>query len=217
MAAEVAMAGPNDSMNDFSEYPKRVELRDGTEVWLRPMRPDDRDRLYAFFNKMPVRDRRYLKHDVSQREVITNWCQNLDYDQVLPILAVTRENDKERVVGDGTLHLQRHGWSIHVAQIRLVILPQLRKKGLALIMLRELYDRAVMRGIQKIQAEVRDDNEDAKALLRRLGFRKEAIFRKHAMDLKGKLHDMIIFCNDLSDLWKKMEDLNIDSDFFVVP
>ena len=207
----------HDDMHDFSEYPKRVELRDGTEVWMRPMRPDDRDRLYAFFNKLPVRDRRYLKHDVSQREVITNWCKQLDYDQVLPILAVIRDNEHERVVADGTLHLQRHGWATHVAQIRLVILPNMRKKGLGHVMLRELYDRAVLRGIQKIQAEVRDDNQDAKALLKRLGFRKEAVFKKHAMDMQGKLHDMIIYCNDLSDLWKKMEDLNIDSDFMPVP
>jgi RimJ/RimL family protein N-acetyltransferase len=207
----------HDDMHDFSEYPKRIELRDGTEVWLRPMRPDDRDRLYAFFNKLPLRDRRQLKHDVSQREVITNWCKQLDYDQVLPILAVTRSNEHEQVVADGTLHLQRHGWATHVAQIRMVILPNMRKKGLGNFMLRELYDRAVLRGIQRIQAEVRDDNQDAKTLLKRLGFRKEAVFKKHAMDMQGKLHDMIIYCNDLSDLWKKMEDLNIDSDFIPVP
>jgi hypothetical protein len=50
-----------------------------------------------------------------------------------------------------------------------------------------------------------------------LGFKREAVFKKHAMDMQGKLHDMIIFYNDLSDLWQKMDDLNIDSDFFVVP
>jgi RimJ/RimL family protein N-acetyltransferase len=211
------MTEPYEGMNDFSEYPKRIVLKGDIEVWFRPMRPDDRDRLYAFFNKIPLRDRRYLKHDVCQREVITNWCQNLDYDQVLPILAVVKEGEHERVVADATLHLQRHGWATHVAQMRLVILPNMRKKGLGHAILRELYDRAVMRGIQKIQAEVRDDNEDAKAMLKRLGFRKEAVFKKHAMDLQGKLHDMIIYFNDLSDLWKKMDDLNIDSDFTVVP
>jgi RimJ/RimL family protein N-acetyltransferase len=84
-------------------------------------------------------------------------------------------------------------------------------------MLREVYDRAVMRGIQKIQTEIRDDNARAIALIKRLGFKKEAVFKNHAMDMQGKLHDMIIFYNDLSDLWQKMDDLNIDSDFFVVP
>lgn len=205
------------AMMDLSEYPKKVQIQDGTEVWLRPMRPDDRDRLYAFFKQLPTRDRRYFKHDVSQREVITNWCQNLDYDRVLPILAVTREDEHERVVADATLHTEQHGWATHVAKIRCVIAKRMRKKGLAKIMLREVYDRAVLRGIQKIQAEIRDDNTQAIALIRRLGFKKEAVLKKHAMDMQGKLHDMIIFYNDLSDLWQKMDDLNIDSDFFVVP
>jgi len=204
-------------MMDFSEYPKRVQLQDGSEVWLRPLRPEDRDRLYAFFKLLPTRDRRYFKHDVSQREVITNWCQNIDYDNVLPILAVVKEDDHERVVADATLHTERHGWATHVARIRCVIAKEMRKKGLAIIMLREVYDRAVMRGIQKIQAEIRDDNTQAIALIKRLGFKKEAVFRNHAMDMQGKLHDMLIFYNDLSDLWQKMDDLNIDSDFFVVP
>jgi acetyltransferase len=204
-------------MMDFSEYPKRVQLQDGTEVWLRPLRPEDRDRLYTFFLQLSTRDRRFFKHDVSQREVVTNWCRNLDYDKVLPIIAVARENDHERIVADATLHTERHGWATHVAKIRCVIAKGMRKKGLAQIMLREVYDRAVMRGIQKIQAEIRDDNTQAIALIKRLGFKKEAVFKNHAMDMQGKLHDMIIFYNDLSDLWQKMDDLNIDSDFFVVP
>ncbi len=202
---------------DLSDYPKRVELNDGREIWLRPMRKDDRDRLHNFFMELPVKDRRFFKHDVSQREVISNWCQNLDYDQVLPILAIQKEDDHERVVADATLHTERHGWSIHVARIRVVIHPRLRKKGLGNILLRELFDRAVLRGIQKIQSEVRDDNTEAISMLKQLGFKKEAVFKKHIVDTRGRLHDMIILYNDLSDLWKKMDDLNIDCDFHVVP
>ncbi|MBN2498998.1 MAG: GNAT family N-acetyltransferase [Deltaproteobacteria bacterium] len=208
----------NSDMMDFSVYPKRFELDDGIEVFVRPMRPDDRDRLFAFFRHLPHKDRRFFKHDVSQREVITNWCENLDYDRVLPILAILKEEDgRERVVADATLHTERHGWSTHVAEVRLTIHKMFRRKGLGKIMLREIYDRAMMRGVAKVQAMVRADNEGAIKLLRRLGFRKEAIFRKHAMDINGRKHDVVIFFNDVGALWKKMEDLNIDYDFFVMP
>ena len=74
-----------------------------------------------------------------------------------------------------------------------------------------------MRGIQKIQVEVREDNPGTQTMLKQLGYKKEAILKKHAMDRSGKLHDVIIFYNDLTELWQKMEDLNIDLDFFVVP
>jgi RimJ/RimL family protein N-acetyltransferase len=204
-------------MTDLSDYPKKVELKDGTQVCLRPMRKDDRDRLYTFFKNLPARSRRFFKHDVTQREVITNWCRHLDYDQVLPILAIIKDEGHEKVVADSTLHAQRHGWDTHVAQVRWVIAPSMKKKGLSKIILRELYDRAVQRGIQKIQSTIRADDSDAITVLKRLGFRKEATFKKHAMDRRGKLHDILIYFNDLSDLWQKMEDLNIDSDFFILP
>jgi ribosomal protein S18 acetylase RimI-like enzyme len=136
---------------------------------------------------------------------------------VLPILAVIKEGQAERVVADGTLHCERHGWDTHVAKIRVVIEPAMRMKGLGRLMLRELYNRAALRGIEKIQVEVRDDNQEGISMLEGLGFKKEAVFKLHAVDLEGKKHDVIIFYNDLSDLWQKMEDLNIDSDFFAIP
>lgn len=202
---------------DLSEYPKTFELTNGKQVELRPMRPDDRDRLYAFFRSLSERERRYFKHDVTQREVITNWCANLDYDRVLPILALIRDGDHERVVADGTLHTERHGWSTHVGEMRMVISRKYRKRGLDRIMLRELYDRAVARGVEKIQSIVRGDDEASIVLLKRLGFKKEAVFHKHAIDLCGRKHDVVVMFNDLGELWNTMEDLNIDYDFNVVP
>jgi len=204
-------------MMDLSEYPKTFDLTGGKQVQLRPMRPDDRDRLFAFLRDLPSKDRRFFKHDVSQREVITNWCSNLDYDRVLPVLAVVRENEHEIVVGDGTLHMERHGWSTHVAEMRMVIDRKYRKKGLGRILLRELYDRAIARGVEKIQSIVRSDDESSIARLRRLGFKKEALFKKHAIDSKGHKHDVVVMYNDLSELWDTMDDLNIDYDLNVVP
>jgi hypothetical protein len=43
------------------------------------------------------------------------------------------------------------------------------------------------------------------------------VFRKHATDQQGRLHDVVIYYNELDDLWKKMDDLNIDSDFCLLP
>lgn len=202
---------------DFSQYPKTFELAKGEPVEIRPLRPDDRDRLFSFFRELSRRDRRFFKHDVSQREVITNWCANLDYDRVLPLLALVRQGGHQRVVADGTLHTERHGWSTHVAEIRMVIARKYRKKGLGKILLRELYDRAVERGVEKIQSLVRADDQHAIALLQRLGFKEEAVFKKHALGHTGRKHDVVVMYNDLGELWRSMEDLNFESDFTVVP
>jgi len=202
----------NDQMMDFREYPKEVLLRDGSKVWLRPMKVDDRDRLFAFFQSLSERNRRYFKHDLSRRETIDKWCDNLDYDRVLPIIAVRRAGRGEKVVGNATLHTERHGWSTHVGRIRVQVAPGTRKLGLGQILLAELCDRADMRGIDKIQVHVRRDNKKGIRLIKKLGFRKEGVFKNHAIDLHGVRHDVLIYCNDLGDLWRRMEDLNLDLD-----
>jgi RimJ/RimL family protein N-acetyltransferase len=202
---------------ELKEYPKTFALTNGRAVMLRPMRPDDRDRLFAFFRNLSSRDRRFFKHDVTQREVITSWCAKLDYSQVLPILALVSNGDYEKVIADGTLHTERRGWSTHVAEIRMAIGSRYRKKGLGRILLRELYDRAIASGIEKIQSSVRADDESSLFQLKRLGFKKEAVFRRHAVDTRGRKHDVVVMYDDLSELWNTMDDLNLDYDFSMVP
>lgn len=207
---------PDLNLVDLSDYPKQVQLVDGGQVWLRPAGSQDTDRLFSFFRTLPEKDRRYFKHDLS-RETIQQWCESADYDQTLPILALERAAGAERVVANGTLHTERHGWSVHVGRIRVQVLAEWRNRGLGQVMLRELTDRAAQRGIDKLQAYVRSDNTDGLRVIRKLGFRKEGLFRKHAVDKKGRPHDVVVFYQDLDDLWKHMEDLNLDLDtpFFV--
>ena len=204
-------------MLDLREYPKILVLPNSTQVCIRPMKSDDQDLLFSFFTSIPKKARLRFKHDVTRRDVIDDWCRNLDYDRVLPLLTVVKENDTERIVADGTLRATRHGWATHVARIALVLAPDMRGTGLGKILLRELCDQATLRGIQKIQSHVREDNADAITLLKKLGFKKETVFKNHAMDLKGKMHDVIIYYQDVDDVWRNMEDLIIDSDFIVIP
>jgi len=199
-------------MTDLREYPKEVAMRDGSRVWLRPMTKDDGERVFSFFKALPEKDRRYFKHDVSRRSTIDAWCEGLNYDLTLPILAVTHRGNKDKVVANGTLHSELHGWSTHVARIRLQVHPDFRLLGLGQAMLRELCDRAAMRGVGKIQALVRADNIEGLRLMKKLGFRKEGTFKNHAITKQGARHDVAILFQDLEDLWKRMEDLNMDLD-----
>ena len=136
----------------------------------------------------------------------------MDYDRLLPIIAVRRKGRGETVIGNATLHTEQHGWSTHVGRIRVQVVPDARNKGLGQVLLKELCDRAEMRGIDKIQAHVRNDNKKGVRLIKKLGFRKEGVFKRHAIDLHGVHHDVLIYYNDLGDLWKRMDDLNLDLD-----
>jgi RimJ/RimL family protein N-acetyltransferase len=204
-------------VEDYSEYPKQVELNDGTRVFLRPMHCGDKDRLRVFFRQLSQRNRRYFKRDAVLEEVIGQWCQQLDYEQVLPVLAMAGDGKADRILADGTLHTESHGSSAHVARIRWVVADDMLQRGLGRLLVRELLRRAHSRGIQKIQANLLTQDRQSILLLHRLGFRKEAVFRRHAMDLRGRLHDVVVMAKDIEQQWQKMNDANMEFEFCQKP
>ncbi|UCG39643.1 MAG: hypothetical protein JSV00_05335, partial [bacterium] len=90
----------------LDEYPKTVNLRDGSRITLRPMIKEDEKILLEFFQGLSEGDRLYLRDDVADPAVVRGWVENIDYQRVLPILAI----DEGKVVADATLHRNVHSW-----------------------------------------------------------------------------------------------------------
>lgn len=182
----------------LKEYPKEVTLRDGSNVTLRPVVKEDEEALYQFFKGMNKEDRLYLRDDVANREIINGWMENIDYEKVLPILAV----DGEKIVADATLHRNPHGWMRHVGEIRMSVAGSHRGKGLARIIAAEIFQQAVGFGLDKLVAEMLTIQKNAQRVFERLGFQEEAVLKNHGMDATGKKHDLIIMSNDVTTLWE---------------
>ena len=190
----------------LGEYAENVILRDGTEVSIRPMERHDGPALLAFFRAVPEEDRLFLREDVTQAEVVDRFVRNLDYDTVLPLLAF-REG---KVVGDATLHRSHRGWSTHVAHIRGVVARSVQRRGLGTHLAHLLVKRAIAAGLDKLVVEVVDNQIGAKKACERLGFREEAILRRHVTDIHGKRRDLVVMTNDVSHIWERMEALVAD-------
>lgn len=189
------------------DYPKACRIKDGSSVDLRLMTRDDLSRLWTFFKELPEEDRMFLKEDVTQ-EVIGSWINRLDYDSVLPVLAVVGD----RVVGDATLHMQSHGWMRHIGEIRMVVAKDYQRKGIGTLLARELFYNAIRRGLTKIEACAMENQMGAIRSLERLGFVREAVLSDYVLDLKGNKHNLVILTHNADELWKKMEDFILDSD-----
>lgn len=192
---------------DLSEYPKKKTLKDNTEIILRPMVREDKDELLHFFRSLSTDDRLFLKDDVTKEEVIKAWADNIDYSKVLPILAFA---DNNKIVGDATLHRTNFGWSRHTGEIRMVITSSYQKKGLGTVLARELVDHAVSFGLDIITAQMAAKQISAINAFKKLGFVQEAILKNHVMDLRGEKSNLVIMSNDVSQLWKKMEEMLMD-------
>ena len=174
-------------------YPKKVKLQTGTSVTVRPMVKEDAEKLHAFFSRVPLEDRLFLREDVSRRDVIDAWARELDYEKILPLLAVAGDN----IVGDATLHRRKFGWTSHVGKVRLVIDKDYRGKGLGTALLQELIDVAKKAGLELLVAEVMGVQAAALATFKSLGFEKDHVLYNHVKDQGGKEHNLVLMIKNL--------------------
>jgi hypothetical protein len=75
-----------------------AKLLDGTEVTLRLLTAEDLEALKRFFRSLSKESRQFLYDDVSDPKVIEGWINNLNYDFVLPIIAVAGGEGKTNVM-----------------------------------------------------------------------------------------------------------------------
>ena len=171
------------------DYPKEVTLRDGAKVTLKPMNPGDALQLEEFFSRIPAEDRYYLKEDVTSRQVVQRWAAELDYDRVLPLLAWI----DDRVVADATLHRQRAGARRHVGEIRILVDPEYRNRGLGTRMLHEMATIANENGVERLIFEAVSEKEDAAIKAAQyVGFVQVGVLRSNAKDPDGRPRDLVI-------------------------
>ena len=180
-----------------------IKIKDGTKVIIRQLSKHDGPELLKFFTAIPEDDRLFLKDDVTKKEVIERWIDDLDFDKVFPMIA---EKDSA-IVGDATLHFNRYRWQLHMAEIRCVVAREFQQRGLGTALMKELVSVAFSRNVSKIRANMMDNQKSAQRAFRRLGFKKEAELKDFLIDNDGKRHDLILMVNDVSEMWKRVEEL----------
>lgn len=187
---------------------KTVVLKDGRKVVIRQMSPDDTERSFDFFASLPEDDRRYLRVDVTRREIVEMRTRDLDSGRVVRLVA----QDNDAIVADGALELAGHGWGDNVAEVRLIVARPYQRLGLGTLMARELYFTAAERKVDRIVARMMRPQRGARQIFKRLGFKDEFLIPEHVRDQDGKWQDLIIMRCNLEDLWSEMEHLLEGSD-----
>ena len=122
----------------------------------------DIDDVWEFFQKVPEGDRTFFKEPVSERDTVRGWTE-ANGDRRFVARAA------ERVVGYVAL-IPGVGWSRHVAELRLVVDPGLRRQGVGQRLARHTLRVALESGLTKVTVEVIAEQESTIALFTRLGF-----------------------------------------------
>jgi len=173
---------------ELQKFPKVVTLKDGKKATLRPLRRDDEKDFHRLFQGIPEPERMFIKHRVTDLEVIHDWCRNIDYGRNLPMVALIGG----KIIGDATLHQQLGGWKRHIGRVSVLVHPDFRGRGLARALVGEIIEIARGAGLEKVEAEFIGEQEAAIKMFAMLGFSQLLRLEDYVKDMQAVTHDYVL-------------------------
>ena len=170
-------------------FPRVATLNDGHQVTIRPLQPDDSAALHQFFLRVPEEDRFYLNNDVTATEIIREFTGNISFDVAIPLVAVSGD----KIVADSTLHRSRRASRRHVGELRIVVDPEYRGRGLGARLIDELIQLGVDLELERLAFELVDHREmPAIQAAKAAGFEEVAVLEGRVRDMYGIMQNLVI-------------------------
>jgi ribosomal protein S18 acetylase RimI-like enzyme len=168
---------------------------------VRRLTTGDAAALKAFLAAIPPGDRSFIKEDVTDPELPLAWIA----DGETPRAVAT---DGEAIVGLVSV-IQGVGWSSHVGDLRLVVHPDYRRRGLGTQLARWGLLEAVRTGLKKLVVEVVAEQEAAAAMFQGMGFEAEALLKDQIRDREGNLRDVLVLAHQVQGNWSGLATFGI--------
>jgi acetyltransferase len=158
-----------------SQYVSPFTMRDGAEVTLRPIRPEDEPLMCKFHETLSDRIvyRRYFSSlSLSSRvahERLVRICF-VDYDRVMALVVDHKDEatGEHRILGVGRL-IKLH--TKNKAEIAILVSDQYQKQGLGMELLRRTVQIARDEKLSSVSAEMLRDNFAVQRIFKKVGFR----------------------------------------------
>jgi ribosomal protein S18 acetylase RimI-like enzyme len=156
-------------------------------VKIAPLDAGDLAGLRKFIVQISAGDRTYFRDDLLADGVIESW---IDKPSGAYCIA---EVDGEVA---GLLVLEPGiSWSAHVGEVRIVVAPQFRRRGIGRSLARHALLAGVERGLDKLVVQVAAEDEATISMFEDLAFEPEALFLAHVRDDLGSTHDLLVLAH----------------------
>jgi acetyltransferase len=152
-----------------NQYSAPFRLRDGREVTVRAICPEDEPliiALHAAHSERTIRMRFFGLVKTLSRDSLIRLC-HLDYEREMALVAVYRDAAGPRILGVSRYYLRPETGE---AEFALVVGDAAQRQGLGRHLLERLIAIARERGVRRLVGPVLADNEPMRELLRQLGF-----------------------------------------------
>jgi RimJ/RimL family protein N-acetyltransferase len=152
---------------EASKYSAVEVLRNGREVEIRALRPDDRDALLAATTRASTQSmfRRFFaaKRTFSEEEIA--FFVNIDFIEHVALVGVTQENGQAAIIGGARYVLVRPG----IAEVAFAVIDAYQGQGLGAALMRHLVAIARNAGLKELIAEVLADNMPMRKVFEKSG------------------------------------------------
>jgi acetyltransferase len=158
----------------ITPYPKKYEilwqLRNGQEVILRPIKPEDEPMWLEMFQSLSEESIRYRFFQMlkdTPHAVRVRYC-NVDYDREIAIVAEIVEAGKRKILGVTRLSIESDEKS---GEMAFLVSDYWQGLGLGTKMVDYVLDIAKEKGIDQVHAIILQDNYRALSLSKKMGFK----------------------------------------------
>ncbi|ACN13511.1 conserved hypothetical protein [Desulforapulum autotrophicum HRM2] len=160
----------NSSNLNLKQYESMLKLKNGQEIFLRPIMELDRHLLVDLFNRMSPQSvyLRFLRHLNSLPESIINRLINIDYHSNFALVAVLKKNKKDAIVSIG-----RYGYDPDEdgTELAVAVRDDWQQVGLGKKMLSKVVSIAIDHGITNFIGMMDPQNTAIQKLLVNLGYK----------------------------------------------
>ncbi len=187
----------------ISPYPRKYEtlwtLKNGKQVLLRPIKPEDEPlwlEMFQNFSEESIRYRFFQILKDTPHEVRVRYC-NIDYDREIAIVAELTEEGHRKILGVSRLSIETDGKS---GEMAFIIGDKWQGLGLGTKMVDYVLEIAKDMGVENIYAIMLPDNYRALTLTKKMGFQLEYLKDgsvKGTLSLKEEITTDI--CRDLKN------------------
>jgi len=150
----------------LTRIPRDIRLRDG-ELRLQELRPVNREQLKTFFSRcspQAIYDR-FLSGN-SPADSMLDYLTDCDGSRHVGLVVTQQEGNEELIIAEGRYVILAEQPAI--AEIALLVADQMRRRGIATLLIRELIEIACRNGVTHFSAEVSADNGPTISLLRKV-------------------------------------------------
>lgn len=181
-------------------YPRTATIADG-EVTLSLLSRGNEDEMLAFAGALPVHDLLFLRRNITHPKVMAAWSAEIEAGSIVSLIA----REAGTIIGCTAVVRDELSFSPHVGELRVLVSPQGRDRGLGRILIQECFLIALGLKLEKLIAQMTVDQKSAIAVFEEMGFSAEALLKEHVQDPDGTKHDLVVLSHDVERFHAQMQ------------